>query len=85
MAVLARLPRSRPVLACTIALTVFAGLGLARELGWLEVPELALYDDDLRAAARNEVLTEPLITLVLIGEEDTVVTGIRYPTTPCAT
>jgi adenylate cyclase len=69
MRVPAGLFKSRPVLACAVAFVVFTSVGLARWFGVLEVPELALYDRDLRVAATDEI-TEPPITLVLIGEED---------------
>ncbi len=69
MAILARVPRSRPTLACLVAFAVFAGIGFARWLGWLEVAELALYDRDLRVAAEGAI-AEPSITLVLIDEDD---------------
>ena len=50
MAVLMGLPKSRLGLACVVAFAVFVSVGSARWVGWLEVPELALYDRDLRAA-----------------------------------
>jgi adenylate cyclase len=69
MAMVPGLLKSRPGLACAIAFAVFASVGFARWLGWLEVPEFALYDHDLRVAAEHEI-AEPPITLVLIGEDD---------------
>ena len=61
--------KSRPALACAIALAVFFALGSARLLGLLEAPELALYDRD-RGLASLASSPEPPITLVLIDEAD---------------
>jgi CHASE2 domain-containing sensor protein len=69
MAVLTGLPKSRLGLACIVAFAVFVSVGSARWLGWLEVPEFALYDRDLRAASEQEI-AEPPITLVKIDEND---------------
>jgi adenylate cyclase len=63
------LPRTRPALACAVAMVVFSGLSVMRFVGLLETRELGVYDRDRRITARKSS-PEPSITLVLINEAD---------------